>query len=456
MNRSFTRRRQNPDRQSAKTFTGQLAAAEGRALGATSLLRRCGRIAWVAGYRSARVTWFAAVHMLGHDVDESESFPHQLRLAFEDLGPTFVKLGQLLSARSDITPPEVQQEMLKLRDHASAIPHADLVDQLEHHIGSKSSDIFAAFDIAPTACGSIAQVHKGTLHDGRHVAVKVRRPGVRSEIEADMWWLRLFVRAAEFVSSRARAYDLVAIIDGFASLLRAESDLLLEASNLEAVGRALASNDAVTVPRVLKEMSSEQILVMDWIDGLPLTDLDRLDALGFDRPHIAKTILEVYGVMIFQSDRFQADPHPGNLIAAEGGRLGLVDFGEVGSITPSERSALLGMMAAVLGRDGEALAAAVLSVSRTTRALDSTAFGTQLTALLRSVADANLETMRLGETLGRLLHLVRTNGIILPADLAILIKTLIECEATTSELDPTMSILTLVAEISPGFSDNLH
>jgi len=118
--------------------------------------------------------------------------------------------------------------------------------------------------------------------------------------------------------------------------------------------------------------------------------------------------------MIFQSDRFQADPHPGNLIAAEGGRLGLVDFGEVGSITPSERSALLGMMAAVVGRDGEALAAAVLSVSRTTRTLDSTAFGTQLTALLRSVADANLETMRLGETLGRLLHLVRTNGIILP------------------------------------------
>ena len=132
----------------------------------------------------------------------------------------------------------------------------------------------------------------------------------------------------------------------------------------------------------------------------------------------------------------------------EGDRLGLIDFGEVGSVEPAERSALQGMVTAVLGRDGEALAAAVLSVSRSTRPVDQTDFGAQLGPLLDSVAEANLNDLRLGETLGRLLHLLRHNGIVLPPDLAVLIKTLIECESTTNELDPTMSMLNLVGELS--------
>jgi ubiquinone biosynthesis protein len=157
--------------------------------------------------------------------------------------------------------------------------------------------------------------------------------------------------------------------------------------------------------------------------------------------------LQAYGVMIFQSDRFHADPHPGNLFALEGDRLGMIDFGEVGSIDPAERSALLRMVTALLGRDGEALAAAVLSVSRTTRTVDQTEFGGELARLLDPVADASLQDLKLGETLVRLLHLLRTSGIVLPTDLAILMKTLIECEATTNELDPTMSMLNLVGEL---------
>jgi ubiquinone biosynthesis protein len=152
--------------------------------------------------------------------------------------------------------------------------------------------------------------------------------------------------------------------------------------------------------------------------------------------------------MIFQSDRFHADPHPGNLIAIKGERLGLIDFGEVGSVEPAERTALLQMMTAVLGRDGEALVGAVLSVSRTTRVVNRTEFGAQLTTLLEPIADARLHDMRLGETLGRILHLLRAHGIVLPSDLAILIKTLIECEGTTNELDPTMSMLDLVGDLS--------
>ena len=394
------------------------------------------------------VGWHIATHTLHvRKIAPSGSFPRQLRLALEELGPTFVKLGQLLSARSDITPPRVQKELAKLQDHAPSIPQAKIAAELERTFGSKSSALFATLEMAPIACGSIAQVHRGTLHNGLRVAVKVRRPGVLADIEADVWLLLKLVRLVACLSSRVRAYDPVAILDEFAALLRAETDFISEAGNLEAVRRTFAVSDAVTIPRVLTDMSGESVLVMDWIEGIPLSNRERLEEVGASRAGLARAILRAYGVMIFQSDRFHADPHPGNLIAMEGERLGLIDFGEVGSVEPAERSALLRMITAVLGRDAEALAGAVLSVSRTTRTVDQNEFGVQLVTLLEPVADASLKDMRLGEMLGRLLHLLRNYGILLPPDLAILIKTLIECESTTYELDPTISMLDLVSEI---------
>ena len=198
----------------------------------------------------------------------------------------------------------------------------------------------------------------------------------------------------------------------------------------------------------MTDMSDDSVLVMDWIEGIPLSNRERLEAVGVDRAGLARGILHAYGVMIFQSDLFHADPHPGNIIALKDGRLGLVDFGEVGSVTPADRSVLLRMMSAVLGRDGDALAEAVLSVSRTTRGVDRAEFGAHLTALLHPIADASLKDVRLGDVLGPLLHLLRSSGIVLPSAMAILIKTMIECEATTGELDPTLSMLNLVGELA--------
>jgi ubiquinone biosynthesis protein len=416
----------------------------------TSLLRRCGEITAVAAHRTARVGWHAAASRVGRpQIDQAGSLPRQLRLALEELGPTFVKLGQLLSARSDITPPRVQQELSKLRDHAASIPQAKLVAELERSFGSQSSALFATLDMAPVACGSIAQVHRGTLHNGLRVAVKVRRPGVRTEIEADFWLLRRLARLAARLSAHLRAYDPVAILDEFAALLRAETDFTTEAGNLEAVRRTFAGSDAVTIPRVVADMSGESILVMDWIEGIPLSNREGLEASEVNQSGLARAIMQAYRVMIFQSDRFHADPHPGNLIALDGERLGLIDFGEVGSVGPAQRAALLQMMTAVLVRDDEAFGDAVLSVSRTTRTVDRAEFKSQLATLLAPVADASLKDVRLGEILGRLLHLLRNYGIVLPSDLAVLVKTVIDCEATTSELDPTVSMLSIASELGP-------
>ncbi len=349
---------------------------------------------------------------------------------------------------SDITPPQVQKELSKLLDHAPSIPEAKLIAELKRSLGSPATDVFATFEMAPVASASIGQVHRATLHNGLRVAVKVRRPGVRTDIDDDFWLLNKFARLVARLSSRVRAYDPVAILNEFAVLLRAETNFTTEAHNLEAVRGTFATSDAVTIPQVMTDMSGESLLVMDWIEGIPLSDRERLEAVGADRAGLARAILQAYGVMIFQSDLFHADPHPGNIIALKDGRLGLIDFGEVGSVTPVERSALLRMVSAVLGRDGDALAEAVLSVSRTTRAVDRADFGAHLTTLLHPITDASLKDVRLGEVLGRLLHLLRSSGIVLPSDLAILIKTMIECEATTDELDPTLSMLNLVGELA--------
>jgi ubiquinone biosynthesis protein len=424
------------------------ATDEVRATRARSLLQRCCKIAAVVVRRGATAGWHTATARLHRQpLDEAGSFPRQLRLALEELGPTFVKLGQLFSGRSDITPPHLQQELSKLWDHTPNIPRATLLEELERGLGSPSTTLFATFEMAPVACASIGQVHRATLHNGLRVAVKVRRPGVLEDIDADFWLLRRLARLVARLSFRVRAYEPVAILDEFAAMLLAETDFTTEADNLEAVRRTFAVSDSVTIPTVITDMSSESLLVMDWIEGIPLSNRERLDEVGADRAGLARAILQAYALMIFQSDRFHADPHPGNLIALEGGRLGLIDFGEVGSVGPAERSALLQMMTAVLGRDGDALADAVLSVSRSARPVNRADLGAALAAILHPLADASLKDVKLGEVLRRLLHLLRSYGIVLPTDLAVLIKTMIECEATTNELDPTLSMLSLVGEI---------
>jgi ubiquinone biosynthesis protein len=422
---------------------------------ATTLLRRSGKITAVVTRRAAAACWQIAAARLRHeDTDMVGSFSRQCRLALEDLGPTFVKLGQVLSARSDIAPASLQHELSQLRDHAPSIPQAAVSAELQRSVGHLTTSPFASFEMAPVACASIAQVHRATLHDGRRVAVKIRRPSVCSDIDADLALLRQLLRILASLSAKVRAYDPVGLLGEFAVMLRAETNFAAEADNIEVIRGNLASTDVVTIPSVMTDLSDESLLVMDWIEGVPLSNGEDLDAAGTDRAAIARAIVHAYAAMIFQSDRFHADPHPGNLIALPGARIGLIDFGEVGSVNPAARAALTRMIIAVVGGDSDGLGAAVLSVSRTTKVIDPAGFGAQLATLLRPLADASLKDLMLGKILRELLHLLRARGLVLPPDLAVLIKTMIVCEATTDELDPTFTMLSFLTEfgtlVSPG------
>jgi ubiquinone biosynthesis protein len=230
-------------------------------------------------------------------------------------------------------------------------------------------------------------------------------------------------------------------------LLRGETDFTTEASNIEAVGRTFTDDDAVSIPKVVWDLTSESILVMDWIEGISLTNADRLEDAGIDRTAMARAVIHAYTKMIVQSDRFHADPHPGNFFAMSGGRLGVVDFGEVGTVTPVTRAALTSLLLALVSRDTDALADAVLSISRVCRPVDRAGFSQQLAELLDPIIGAQLQDIKLGRVLRGLLHVLHRQGLMLPADLAVLVKTVIECEATADELDPTLSLSSFLGEL---------
>ena len=427
---------------------GYLVDDELRPPGAATLLKRGFAIGRVVVRRAAAAGWHTATGRVRHrEVVESRTFRGEFRRALEDLGPTFVKLGQLLSARSDLISPRLQRELAMLRDHAPSISRAALVAEFDRSLGPSAIDHFATFDYVPVACASIGQVHRATLADGRRVAVKVRRPGVRAGIDIDVALLRSLLRVSMRLSRSVRTYDPVALLDEFAGMLRAETDYSLEAQNMDAVRQAFAGDAVVSIPTVMAELSNASVLVMDWIDGVPLSKPEELEAIGTDRPALARAVTHSYAHMMFQSDRFHADPHPGNLIAMADERLGLVDFGEVGYISDDMRNALVRLLGAVLVRDSAALGNAVVALSRRTRDVDRQGLGADLDELLRAITETTLQDMKLARVLVGLFQVLRRYGLVLSADLAILLKTVIECEGTTSELDPTFAMNGFLAEL---------
>jgi len=221
---------------------------------------------------------------------------------------------------------------------------------------------------------------------------------------------------------------------------------------MNVVGRAFEDDDRVAIPKAMTELCSESVLVMDWIDGIPLSRPEELDEAGTDRAAVARSVAHAYAHMMMHSDRFNADPHPGNLFAQTHERLGVVDFGEVGFMDDGLRNALIRFLGAVLVRDSAALGQAVVAVSRSVRDVDRQGLGPDLDVLLRPLTDTTLRDMKIGRVLVGLLHVLRRYGLVLPADLAILLKTVVECEGTTNELDPTFAMSHFLAELGEGLA----
>jgi ubiquinone biosynthesis protein len=279
----------------------------------------------------------------------------RLRMALEDLGPTFVKLGQVMATRVDLLPPAFIAELEKLHSEVPPSPFAALLPELERALGRSPFEVFRDLETSAHGSASIAQVHRAKLQDGTPVVLKIRRPGIRAKVDAD---LRILLRLTELIESEipeSRRYRPTEIAGQFSRSLERELDLGIEARNLERFGTSFAGHPFVVIPRVYREWTSETLNVQEHIVGIPGTDLAAVKAAGLDPKLLAARGAATILKMILVDGFFHADPHPGNVFYLPENRMAVIDFGMVGRLSPVRRNQVVDLMAGLARMDEEAM-----------------------------------------------------------------------------------------------------
>jgi len=395
--------------------------------------------------------------------------PVRVRQALEEMGPTFVKLGQLLATRVDLFDPEWIAEFSKLQDRAPALAYANIRQLLIEDLGGPPEEVFATFDPVPVAAASIAQVHRARLHDGGDVAVKVRRPGIRPIIEADLRWLARLAEVAGAEIPELNRYRPQEFVRQFAQSLRRELDFATEGRNADRIRENFASFfDSVSgsgprsqmaaeasfkpstahpiiIPRVYWQWTGERVCVQEFIDGIPGSDLGAIDRAGLDRKILARRGTRAVLKMIIEDGFFHADPHPGNVFYLPGDRIAFIDFGMVGQLSEARREQLTRLLLGLTRREAERVVDVLLDWSG-----DGLANETDLTQEVQAFVDqyhgVALKDFRLGAALTDFAALLRAHWLLLPADLALLIKAFISLDGMGRELDPGFD---MVSEMTP-------
>ena len=362
----------------------------------------------------------------------------RVRRALEELGPTFVKLGQILATRGDLFPPEWIAEFGKLQDAAPALPFAELRAQLVEDLGEAPEAVFAELDPEPLAAASLAQVHRARLADGTAVVLKVRRPGIRPVIEAD---LRLLDRLAEIIEKEApelARYRPREVIRQFAHSLRRELDFSAEGRNAERIARLFADTPAIVVPRIHWQWTGERLNVQDFIDGIPGRQAAALPD-GFDRRLLARQGADAVLRMILKAGFFHADPHQGNVFYLPGNRIAFIDFGMVGRLSEARRFEVATLMHGLVGRDARKVADVLLDWSADSSG-DAEALRSEIEAFVDEYHGVALKQLDLGALLADVVAILREHGLALPPDLAMMIKAFITLEGMGRQLDPDFDI----------------
>jgi ubiquinone biosynthesis protein len=372
----------------------------------------------------------------------------RMRLALEALGPIFVKFGQLLSTRRDLLPPDIAAELALLQDRVAPFPSELAVLQIEESLGAHPSVLFARFDHVPIASASIAQVHFARMHDGREVAVKVRRPHMRRAIDRD---IRLMYSAASLIErlwadgKRLRPRDVVAEFDKH---LHDELDLMREAANASQLRRNFLDSDLLRVPEMMWDLCSEQVIVMERMYGIPISRTDELIAAGIDLKKLSKDGVEIFFTQVFKHGFFHADMHPGNIYVgtrehnggADFNRYIALDFGIVGTLTDFDKNYLAQNFLAFFRRDYKRVATLHIEsgwVPKDTRADE---LESAIRACCEPIFDRPLAEISFGQVLLRLFQTSRRFNVEVQPQLVLLQKTLLNIEGLGRELDPELDL----------------
>lgn len=369
--------------------------------------------------------------------------PERLRRTLEELGATYIKLGQVLSGRADLLPRAYIEELSKLLDAAPPVPAVEIRAIIEEELGAPVNQIVASFDDTPIASASIGQVHHATLHDGQAVVVKVQRPGIEGIVEADV---DLLLRQARFLEKRSelmRDYNVLAIAEELARSLREELDYKIEGRNAERLRTNLGQDPRFLVPHVYWSLTSRRVITLEYLDGIQFNELDRLREAGYDLSSIAQVGIEAYLKQIFVDGFYHADPHPANLMVVDD-RIAFVDFGNAGYLTPGQKELLGDMFLQLLDQDAEGVARTVIKMGVTRGRPSVEAMERDLQRLLMRYWGIALEEIPLGEMLAEIFTTAYRHRVYLSGDLALLARTILTLEGTGLALDPDFVLVDAV------------
>jgi ubiquinone biosynthesis protein len=401
--------------------------------GLGDLVRRAG-IAGVLERAGQMLSW-------GARAESARLEPAQrARLALEELGPTFVKLGQLMATRVDLFPPGWIAEFEKLLTDTPPVAFAELLPEVERALGRSPFEVFRDLDPVPIASASIAQVHRAKLPDGTPVVLKIRRPGIRAKVEAD---LRLLAQIASLIESEipeARRYQPAEIAAQFARSLERELDLAVEARHVERLAKNFAGDPHIVIPKVFAEWTSEVMNVQEHVDAIPGTDLAAVRAAGLDPRLLAARGVESTLKMILIDGFFHADPHPGNVLFLPGNRIVMIDCGMVGRLSPVRRNQVVDLLAGLARLDEEAMLDVLLDWAGDAY-VDEVRLAADVNELVYDYEGVALKDIRIGALIREFAAIIRRHSIVLPPDLTLMFKALITMEGLGRQFDPEFHIV---------------
>jgi ubiquinone biosynthesis protein len=364
----------------------------------------------------------------------------RIRLVLSELGPTFIKLGQLLSTRPDVIGVDLASELKQLQTATPADSPEIVKKVVERELGQRLDDLFDEFDLTPIASASIGQVHKARLKSGERVVVKVQHAGIEAVVADD---LDVLMGLAHLAESRPefKQYRPIANVAEMARTIRRELDFGREERNLHQFAQLFKDDPTICIPRAHTELCTARVLTMDYIEGTPVAETRQLDAAGIDREQVARRGADIYLQMIFTHGYYHADPHPGNIVVLPGNVIGLLDFGMVGRIDERLREDIEEMLLSIVNHDVVMLTRLIKRIGQAPPNLDEGALNNDVADFVGHYATQSLENFDLAGALTDMMEIIRRFGIMLSPQVAMLIKVLVTLEGTSKLLSPQFSLM---------------
>lgn len=376
------------------------------------------------------------------DIEEDRlSFPKRLVLMFEELGPTFIKLGQILSTRPDILPSEYIEELEKLQDDVESVDFKKIKSEIEEQLGREIDELFLYLEPEPIAAASIGQVHKAVLKDGKKVVIKVKRPGIDKIVRTDLAILLNISRLAENKIPEIRMYEPVEKVMEFAENLKKELDYTLEGWNIERFKQNFLKDDTVYVPEVFWDYTTKKVLTMEYIDGIKINQVDEISKLGLSRKKIAINGAQAIMKQIFINGYFHGDPHPGNILVLKDGRVAFIDFGMMGRIDEYTKQKLAALIVYIIDKNSRGIVDVLLEIGVANKNINLAEFELDIDDIITRYYGKTLEQINMAQLINEMFMLLAKHKITIPSKFTLLLKSIITIEGVGRELDPDFDVV---------------